>query len=225
MAQQVSEIMNSELFGVRTSEHAGDVLRFFVALGIAGAPVLDRDGAPVGFVSLRDLVAAEAATHVVAVMTVPVDTVEASASIRTAAERIAESGRHHLVAVDGDGRAVGFVSALDVVRGLLGRPVPHPEAFPHYDAATGLTWSNESQLTFAAIEHAPSVPGVFTLIRARAGAPNEVVWTEVTSNLRQRLRELLATPASAPPHLMDAAISGALWFRSATSLGGPALPP
>ncbi len=225
MALLVSEIMNPELFGVRTSERAADVQRFFVSLGIIGAPVLDRDGTPVGFVSFRDLIVSDPTTHVIALMTVPVDTITADAPIRTAAERIAESGRRHLVVVDDMGRAVGFVGAVDILRGMLGRPVPHPAAFPHYDAATGLVWSDETQLTFASADLAPQAAGMFTLILARADAPNEVVWTEVSGNVRQRLREILTTPGTAPPHLMDAALSGGLWVRTAASGARPALPP
>jgi len=215
MAVDVREIMNHELFSVRAEERAVDVRHYLVALGVSAAPVLDRGDRPIGFVSLRDLAEAPEHAHVGSRMNAPVDTIPESTTIDEVARAMCERSRHHLVCVDEQGRAVGFVGTLDVLRGLLGQPAPHPESFPHYDIKNGLTWSNESQLSFAAIEHAPDGPGVFVLIDAAPQRPNRVVWSEATDHVRRRLRDMLATPATTPAHLMDAAIGGRLWFRCA----------
>lgn len=215
MAVDVREIMNHELFSVRAEERAGEVRRFLVALGVSAAPVLDGAGRPIGFVSLRDLAEAPEHAHVASRMNAPVDTIPASTTIEDAAGAMCERSRHHLVCVDDEGRAIGFVGTLDVLRGLLCQPAPHPESFPHYDSNNGLTWSNECQLSFSSVEQAPDGPGVFVLIEAAPHRPNRVVWSEATDNVRRRLRDMLATPATTPAHLMDAAISGRLWFRCA----------
>jgi len=223
MALEIAEIMNHELFSVAPSDRVGDVLDLLLGYGVTAAPVLDESRRPVGFVALRDLVTASRDAHILTRMVAPADTVPMHANIRAAALLMAESSRHHLACVDDDGRAVGFVGVLDVLRGLIGAPVPHPQAFSHFDPASGLTWTDDALLTFDHARDAPAEPGLFKLIDAEAGRTDRVVWTEVTPDLRRRLNELLSNPAEAPSHLVDAALCGRLWFRCAlTSRGLPA---
>ena len=59
MARTVAEIMNRELFKVREHDGVTDVLHYFVALGITGAPVVDVHDRVIGFVSWRDLLSGE----------------------------------------------------------------------------------------------------------------------------------------------------------------------
>lgn len=213
MAVQVAEIMNHELFSVGPGDGASDVLALLLAYHVTAAPVLDEARRPVGFVAVRDLANAPAGAHVLSRMNAPADVVPMHATIREAAVLMTEKSRHHLVCVDESGRAVGFIGTLDVLRGLLGEPVPHPESFAHYDAKSGLVWTDEALLTFDHAEQAPEGPGVLVLIEAAAGRPNRVVWSEGTNEIRRRLRDVLRRPADGPPHLLDAAISGRLWFR------------
>lgn len=222
MALEIAEIMNHDLFGVAPSDRVGEVLDLLLAYGVTGAPVLDEDRRPVGFVALRDLVGAPRESHVLTRMAVPADVVPMHANIRVAALLMAERSRHHLACVDDEGRAIGFVGALDVLRGLVGAPVPHPDTFSHVDKSSGLTWSDDVRLTFDHARDTPAAPGMFKLVDAAAGRPDRVVWTEATPDLRRRLGELLSNPAEAPSHLVDAALCGRLWFRWAAT--APALP-
>jgi CBS domain-containing protein len=217
MAVDVAEIMNQELFSVRPDEAAGDVIAYLLALGITAAPVLDTAEHPLGFVSLRDLVDAPAGSPVSALMSSPADVVSVRATIRDAAALMARRSRHHLVCVDVDGRAVGFVSLLDVVRGLIGEPVTHPETFPHYEACSGLSWTDPIRLAFGTIGLAPAGAGVFVLIDGTPGRKDRVIWSEANGDVRGRLHELSTRPGAAPPHVRDAALAGHLWFRAAAS--------
>lgn len=220
MAVQVSEIMNHELLSVGAGDKASDVLALLLSYGVTAAPVLDDGRRPVGFVAVRDLAGAPEGAHVLSRMNAPADVVPMHATIREAAALMTERSRHHLVCVDETGRAVGFVGTLDVLRGLLGSPVPHPESFAHQDPKTGLAWSDEALLTFDHAEQTPAGPGVLVLIEATPGRPNRVVWSEGTDDIRRRLRDVLSRPGEAPPHLLDAAISGRLWFRCAVTPRG-----
>lgn len=222
MAVEVAEIMNHELLSVRPGDRVNDVLGLLLAYGVTAVPVLDEGCRPVGVVALRDLVNAPRGAHVFTRMSAPADVVPMHASIRDAAAAMTDQSRHHLVCVDEGGRAIGFIGALDVLRGLLGAPVPHPDSFAHYDANSGLTWSNEAQLTFDHARDAPASPGVIVLIDAAPGRPNRVVWSEATADLRRRLRDVLTQPSESVPHLAEAAIRGHLWFRCAVA--APALP-
>ena len=85
-----------------------------------------------GFVSLRQLVGplklkreARASGTVV--------TVYVDESIATAAQTLASRDVHQLVVVDETGRAVGILSSLDAVRGLLGLAAKHPAAIDRFE--------------------------------------------------------------------------------------------
>jgi CBS domain-containing protein len=217
MAKHVHEIMNHELFSVGPNEAVGRVRGYLVALGISGAPVLDDEQRPVGFVSLRDLVDVDDHAHVHVRMSAPVDGVPHHASISDAACIMADRGHHHLVVLDREGRAVGFVGALDALRGLLGKPVAHPDSFPHYDIETGLSWSDEAALEEGQLERAPDGPGLYVLVRGRAGESDRVVWSEATANVRTRLLGMISVPHTAPPFLVDEIQGGLLRFRAAAA--------
>jgi CBS domain-containing protein len=225
MAERVLEIMNRELFSVAPDERVGRVLGYFRALGITSAPVVDDDRRAIGFISLRDLVGAPAEMHIHVRMSAPAAAVAASAPIDEAARAMARTGRHHLVCLDSDGRAIGFVGSLDVVRGLVGEPVSHPAAFPHYDPTTGLTWTDDVELSYDGVQIAPDGPGLFALVAVTPGRPNRIAWSEASSNVRTRLSSLLAGPLdAAPPHVCELLAHERLWFRAAAAPGLRALP-
>jgi CBS domain-containing membrane protein len=142
MATHVEEIMNRELYAARAGNSVADVTASLLAFGISAAPVLDEATRAVGFVSLRDLVTQPPGRSIAEVMTSPATIISADVTIQEAGHVLAMTGYHHLPVVDASARVVGFVSALDVVRGLLGLAATHPAAFPHLDAETGVTWTD-----------------------------------------------------------------------------------
>jgi CBS domain-containing protein len=193
MGRTVAEIMNRELFSVPPLELAKDALSFILALGITAAPVVDDQGRPLGVVSIRGLLK-DGARTVRECMTAPARTVSEHARIDDAAHELAERGLHRLVVVDIEGRAVGMASAIDLVRGLLGLPASHPQAFPHFDPVTGLTWTDDTLLDNEHVGAAPDGPGLIVLVEGGAGVREQVVWAESCNNLRARLDELLSVP-------------------------------
>lgn len=215
MAVLVEEIMNRELFTVRPGDTAGLALRCLLLLGITGAPVVDENHRPVGMISVRDFVGRKAGETVRERMSVPVVSALAKTSIQEAGRLLAESGYHRLVAVDADGKAVGMVSSLDVVRGLLGLPAAHPATFPHYDKRTGLTWTEDRILSFERVEAAPDDPGLLVLVLGGAGVHERIVWAEASVNVRGRLIEMLAQPSAQPSHLVAWLGRPELRFRTA----------
>jgi CBS domain-containing protein len=193
MSSRVREIMNRELFRVRPGDVSSDVLNGILALGITGAPVVDDRGRPLGMVTLRDLVG-RTGTRAGGLMTSPAVTISADAPIAEAGRRIAETGRHPLVAVDGEERAIGVVSAVDVIRGLLGLPIKHPASFPHFDEETRLTWTDDAPLDLEHLDGAPDGPGLLQLVHGGVGLPERVVWVEACENVYARLTDMLDTP-------------------------------
>ena len=179
----VRNVMNPELFHLRPSDSVEDTLNGLLAFGITGAPVLDAVGRPVGMVPLRELAQRRAGQTVSEIMASPALTVGQGATAAEGARILAESGHHRVVVVDEEGRAVGNVSALDLLRALLGLEATHPAAFPHFDPATGLTWSDPAPLESGAIESAPDGPGIFALLWEDAAGRQHVVWAETAHNV------------------------------------------
>lgn len=224
MAKIVAEIMNRELFTVFEDEPVGRVRGYLLALGLNAAPVVDGQGLPRGFVSLGDLLRVPDEYHVHVPMSAPADTIAPEDTIEVAGRRMAERDRHHLVCVDDEGRVVGFVGSLDVVRGLLGEPIRHPQVFPHRDEQGRLAWSDECWLRMSELEAAPDGPGVFALLAGQAGSADRVVWSEACRNVRARLTDLLAAGGGVlPPHVARLLESGSLRFRAAAAPSSRAL--
>ncbi len=213
MATKVREIMNRELFSVRPEESVTTVLEGILSLGITGAPVLSGDGRPLGLVSLRDLLGTRAGETVRERMTCPAVTIADEARIEEAGRRLSDTGYHRLVVIDRTGKAVGIVSAVDVIRGLLGLPAAHPAAFPHLDDETGLVWSDDAFLDAKRMPRLPEGPGLVVLVHGGAGVPERVVWAESCNDVRSRLHEMLSRPQEG---LLGAWLDhGSLRFRTA----------
>jgi CBS domain-containing protein len=87
-------------------------------LGISGVPVVDESGHPIGVVSRTDVVNAGGDGTVADHMTPLAFTLPEAASVLDAATLMASESIHHVPVVAPDGRVVGVVSALDVMRWL-----------------------------------------------------------------------------------------------------------
>lgn len=214
--------MNREVFSMPPTAPARDALHALTSLGLSGCPVLDDSGAPIGMVALSDLLGTHGQDTLGEHMSRPVVTVNENNTIEEAARLLGETGFHRLVVVDGDGHAVGMLSALDVVRGLIGMPAFRPAVFSHYDEALGLTWTNDTVLDLDRVEAAPDGPGVLVLIHGGAGKPERMVWVESARNVRKRLIDMLSMPADNPLALQHWLEGKDLRFRAAAQEDGAA---
>ncbi len=215
LANTVREVMNPELLLLREDQGASHCLEQLAAFGVSGAPVVDPSGVVVGVVSWKQLVGQSAAVSTV--MSQPPATIAPEASVESAAVAVAQSGYHRLVVVDADGRAVGIVSTLDLIRALVGVPASHPPSFPHLDPRTSLTWTDPRPLAPATVGALPEEGGLLVFYRNAVGVPDRVVWAEATDNLAQRLQGILASPADHIPQLRSLLDAGELCFRAAPS--------
>lgn len=197
MPETVEQIMNHEVYMVRATESSGEVLGMILTLGITAAPVVDEVGIPLGLVSLRNLARAQRDEPVSKLMTSPAATVTLGTTVEEAGREMGQLSYHHLVVVDDRGKVVGFVSSLDVIRGLVGLPASHPPAFPHQEPESGLQWTATLALTVENIERSASAgPGMLVLTPTEA--PDEVVWAEAASNVRARLLAFLSGEHNLP---------------------------
>ncbi len=124
----VGEYMNPRLVYLREGDRPEVALRPMLDFGIHAIPVLDEDHRPVGMITMRDLVGPRGEW----VKKVP-RTVRADELIDEAARVMVAENLHHLVVVDEQGHAVGNLSTLDVVRGLVAASPSHPVSIKSFD--------------------------------------------------------------------------------------------
>ena len=213
MSLAIKEIMNREVLAVVAETPASAVRELLRTFEIGAVPVLDEERRPIGMLSARGVL--DGGGTAGDRMTRPAMCAEGSTPIDEAAFRLARANAHHLVVVDGVGVAVGIVSVLDVMRALLGVATHHPAAFPHWDAATGSSWTDDWPVDELHVSQAPDAAGVLVLVRGLAGETDAVVWVEACTNVRRRLAALTALVSSAEPTLARLLERHDLRFRAA----------
>lgn len=123
-ATVVNDLMVREVVCVSREMPIAKLEELLVDLGISGAPVTDADGRPVGMVSKTDLVSAHRRgkitdeTRVADIMMPMTFCVGMDETVAKTAGLMAYEGLHRVPVVNRDGRVVGLVAALDVLRWL-----------------------------------------------------------------------------------------------------------
>jgi CBS-domain-containing membrane protein len=125
MSTTVRDCMNPKVVYLQEGDRPDLALKPILDFGITAVPVVDDDHKPVGIVAIRDLVGPKRCDKWASR---PATMIGIDAPVAVAARALADNDTHELVVVDGAGRAVGMLSALDVVRALLGLAAKHPRA-------------------------------------------------------------------------------------------------
>jgi CBS-domain-containing membrane protein len=133
MSATVRDCMNAQLVYVREGDRPELALRPMLEFGITAVPVVDEADRPIGTVSVRDLADPKRTGKVISA---PAATIAVDSSMALAARILADRDLHQLVVADADGRAVGMLSALDVIRGLLDIAPRHPGAIDRFARPT-----------------------------------------------------------------------------------------
>jgi CBS domain-containing protein len=123
----VADVMTIDPVVVGVDASMEEAAQLFRAYSITGLPVVDGSGALVGVISQTDILARAdsligrlvrgkpSGLRVGEVMSAPPVTVPMSGSLADAARVIVDSKVHRVVAIDGHGRPVGVLSAIDFV--------------------------------------------------------------------------------------------------------------
>jgi Mg/Co/Ni transporter MgtE len=213
MTRSISEIMNRELLAVAPETPVRAIRELLRTFAVNAVPVLSEERRPLGIVTMAALIDGDGTAG--DRMSRPAMCIEGSAGIEAAARRLAVTDAQHMVVVDSAGMAVGIVSVLDVLRAMLGVPAHHPAAFPHWDAATQSSWTDEWPLDDEHTSQAPDAAGVLVLVRGSVRETDVVVWVEACANVRDRIAALTALGSSAEPELARLLERHDLRFRAA----------
>lgn len=214
MARTVQEIMNRELLSIGPQHSAREARLLLRNFHVTAVPVVSEDGRPLGVVSLSDPL--ELGGPVEKHMTTPAGCISVSTTVDDAGRQLASGDRHHLVVVDGAGKAVGMLSVLDVLRSLFDIPARHPSTFPHWDPTTGVSWSDDWPLEPENVLRSPSSPGVLVVTRGARGGPDLMLWAESCVDLRTRVGQLAGRSEREPPALAKVLAEAGLRFRTAS---------
>jgi CBS-domain-containing membrane protein len=119
----VRDIMTANVASVRAEDTVYDVADMLSVLAISGAPVRDRAGKFVGVVTQSKLAnprlhSGEREPLVEDVMSAGVLSVLADQPALAAASALVQHDIHRIFVVDDEGRLVGVVSSLDIVRAV-----------------------------------------------------------------------------------------------------------
>lgn len=196
MTATVAEIMDPDFCHASQVDSVGQLLHELTARGLASIPVLDLSGRPVATATISDLQRCRRVEELTERPQRAVAMVHRDASISDAARTLAERNAEHLVLVDDAGIAVGAVSALDLLRALLGFTVDRSARSG--SAPLAGHWSPSVSFDLDAVGHIPAAPGIIVLLPAEEGPNPALLWAEATSNLHERLDQMLRLPQESP---------------------------
>jgi CBS-domain-containing membrane protein len=111
-------VMTGHVICVRPSLAIAELTELLLDRGIAGVPVVDCDGRPIGVISKTDVLASGGKDTVADHMMPIAFSLPEEASLLRAASLMTCEGVHRIPVVAADGSVVGIISALDVVRWL-----------------------------------------------------------------------------------------------------------
>ncbi len=120
---QVSELMRKDVITVEESANVREICKVLSKHRMSGAPVLNKSGKLVGFISERDIIAAVPKAGFIKktakqLMTKNVRTIEEDAPL-THASKIFSEELYRSLPVTKEGKLVGMVSRNDVVSQMM----------------------------------------------------------------------------------------------------------
>jgi len=121
---KVEDVMTRDVVTVAPDLGVEDVMWELASKGVSGAPVRDATGHVLGLVTKSDIADPRRPSRVLdataqEIMTPLVFAVSPDDSLMDAAKRMIETGNHRLVVVSADGRVVGILSTIDVLRAFV----------------------------------------------------------------------------------------------------------
>jgi CBS domain-containing protein len=196
MPDTASEIMDPDFCHASQTDSIGHLLQEMSELGLGSIPVLDLSGHPLGMATVSEIDRCRHLEELTEHLQHPAVSVHQNTPIPAAARALAAQNADRLILVDDAGVAVGALSAVDLLRALLGLGVNRAGASEPAPASS--RWSSSQMFYLDALAHVPTAPGVILMSSVGDAAHTKFVWAESTLNLRERLDDMLRRPQSDP---------------------------
>lgn len=196
MSKTAAEIMDQDFPYASQNDSILGLLHEMDHRGLGCAPVLDLAGHPLGMATVREIESCHSVKELTDHLKRSAVSVPQNVSIEEAAQTLARNGAESLVLLDESGVAVGALSALDLLRAMLGFDIAFRE--PGKEVAQRGARARGLHLDLDAVQHTPGAPGVILLSRGDDVEGKRPVWVEATDNLRERLDEMLRLPQGEP---------------------------
>lgn len=198
MTRTAAEIMDRDFVYASQGDSILELLHHMDDRGLSCAPVLDADGRPLGLATVREIESCHDIDELTQHLTRLAVSVDQNASIETAARALAEHQADSLVLVNEHGVAIGALSALDLLRAVLGLDGTRAPTGKNPGAKGRLAWSNAEYLELGAAHRAPAAPGLIVLCADADTEAKQPLWAESSLNIRERLDLLLRNPQEDP---------------------------
>lgn len=111
----VNDLMTGDLIAVGPTDRAGRALNTLLQSGLHALPIIDSNSAPVGLITMADLVPLHHDIIVGEQFYGAPLTVDFMASVAEAASLMRREHVHHLIVTDGE-TAVGMLSSYDLIQ-------------------------------------------------------------------------------------------------------------
>lgn len=197
MSKTAADIMDREFFSASPMDPIPTLLESMRQLGLRSAPVLDWAGRPLGRASVAEIAGCRHMERLADRLSQPAVSAEQHIEVDAAARMMAQHGTDSLILTDDQGIAVGMLNAIDVLCALFGPSTSHEETGLSWPPSAARGWSSNRILELESVGRAPAEPGVILLSKG-GDADNWGVWVEATSNIRERLDEMLGLPQNEP---------------------------
>lgn len=190
-----AEVMNRNFFHATLADPIGNVLHTMGERGLGTVPVLDLGGRPLGIATVGELEVCYDMEELVDRLARPALSVPESTPVDVAARTLALHESETLLLVDSRGVATGALSALELLRALLG--LEALEAAP-LGAERDVCWEDAEVLEVGAAHRAPPAPGIILLSPGLDAGGRRIVWSEAAPDMRERLDQMLRVPQDDP---------------------------
>ena len=190
-----ADVMNRTGFFAKPSDTIAVLVREMGERGLGSIVVLDRKARPLGVATSAEVECCYDVDELIERLRKPAVCMDQHTDLDMAARTLALHPSSCLVLVDASGAAVGMLTPLELLRGVLGVTAAHGGA-PLHDR--DVNWEQAELLELSAAHRAPDAPGIILLSPGLDSTAKRVVWAEATENMRERLDQMLRSPQQDP---------------------------
>ena len=186
-----ADVMNRTFFHASPSDTIGVLLHEMAERGLGCVPVLDLMGRPLGVATTAEIERCYDVEELIEQLEHPAVCMAVNTPIDVAARALALHPSCCLMLVDPSGVAAGALSAVELLRAVLGVESGVDSALQH---ARDVAWEQADVLELSAAHRAPDGPGIILLSPGLDESKKRRIWAESAPNMRERLDQMLREP-------------------------------